>query len=258
MAQGAPDSPAETEQPLLAHLLELRSRFIRALLGVLVLLVPMAVFAKPIYAWFAKPLVRLMPEGTTMIATKVVSPFLIPLKLSAFLALFLAMPWVLYQIWAFVAPGLYKHERRLIVPLLASSTLLFYAGIAFAYFVTLPVVFKFVIGAAPEGIKVATDISDYLDFMMTMFVAFGVAFETPVAVVLLVWTGFVSTARLKESRGYVLVAVFFIAAIITPPDVFSQVMVAIPSYLLYELGLLWAGFVERDKARRTRAGTEAG
>jgi sec-independent protein translocase protein TatC len=240
----------ESEQPLLAHLLELRTRFLRALIGVLVLLLPMAFFAKKIFGVFAQPLIKLMPPGTTMIATKVVSPFLIPLKFSAFMALFLAMPWVLFQIWGFVAPGLYKHERKLMVPLLASSTLLFYAGMAFAYFVTLPVVFKFVLGAAPEGIKVATDISDYLDFMMTMFVAFGVAFETPVAVVLLVWTGFVSTAQLKQSRGYVLVGVFVVAAVITPPDVFSQVMVAVPSYILYELGLLWAHFVEKDKMAR--------
>jgi len=243
--------PLGPEQPLLQHLLELRTRFLRALIGVGVVLVPMALFAKELYGFFARPLVRLMPEGTTMIATKVISPFLTPLKLSAFMALFVAMPWVLYQIWGFVAPGLYKKERKLMAPLLVSSTLLFYAGIAFAYFVTLPIVFSFVLSAAPEGIKVATDIGDYLDFMMTMFIAFGVAFETPVAVVLLVITGFVKTSQLKEGRGYVLVGVFVVAAIITPPDVFSQLLVAIPSYLLYEVGIFWAGFIERGRATST-------
>ena len=237
------------EQPLLAHLLELRTRFLRALLGVIVILLPLAVFAKQLYSVFARPLVELLPPGTSMIATKVVSPFLIPLKLSAFMALFIAMPWVLFQVWAFVAPGLYKNERRLVVPLLVSSTLLFYSGIAFAYFVTLPIVFKFTLSAAPAGVVVATDIGDYLDFMMTMFIAFGVAFETPIAVVLLVITGFVSTAQLKEARGYVLVGVFVVAAIITPPDVFSQLLVAIPSYLLYEVGLFWAGFIERGRSK---------
>lgn len=242
------------EQPLLQHLLELRSRFLRAMVGVIVVFIPLAVFAKPLYGFFAKPLVQLLPAGTSMIATKVISPFLTPLKLSAFAALILAMPWVLYQVWGFVAPGLYKREQRLMAPLLFSSTLLFYAGIAFAYYVTLPVVFRFTLAAAPEGVTVATDIGDYLDFMMTMFVAFGVAFETPVAVVLLVVTGFVTTAQLKEGRGYVLVGVFVIAAIITPPDVFSQLLVAIPSYLLYELGLLWAGVIERGRGKGVAAG----
>lgn len=243
------DNPLGAEQPLLAHLLELRTRFLRALIGVVVVLLPLAVFAKQLYGVFARPLVQLLPPGTSMIATKVVSPFLTPLKLSAFAALFIAMPWVLYQIWGFVAPGLYKNERKLMAPLLVSSTLLFYAGIAFAYFVTLPIVFKFTLSAAPEGVVVATDIGDYLDFMMTMFIAFGVAFETPIAVVLLVITGFVTTAQLKEARGYVLVGVFVVAAIITPPDVFSQLLVAIPSYLLYEMGLLWAGFIERGRRK---------
>lgn len=243
------EGPAAS-QPLLAHLLELRSRFLRALAGILIVLLPLAVYAKQLFGFFAEPLVRLMPAGTTMIATKVISPFLTPLKLAAICAVILAMPWVLYQVWAFVAPGLYKHERRLTVPLLISSTLLFYAGIAFAYFVTLPIVFKFVLSSAPAGITVATDIGDYLDFMLTMFVAFGAAFETPVAIVLLVWTGFVTTTKLKQSRGYVLVAITVVAAIITPPDVFSQVLVAVPTYLLFELGLLWAGFVEKSRNKR--------
>lgn len=243
------ESLAGGEQPLLHHLLELRTRFLNAMYGVLAVFLPMAIFAKDLYGFFAKPLVQLLPAGTSMIATKVISPFLTPLKLSAFAALFLAMPWVLYQAWGFVAPGLYRSERKLLAPLLVSSTLLFYAGIAFAYFVTLPVVFRFTLAAAPAGVTVATDIGDYLDFMLTMFIAFGVAFETPVAVVLLVVTGFVRTAQLKEARGYVLVGVFVVAAIITPPDVFSQLLVAIPSYLLYEAGLLWASVLERGRDR---------
>ncbi len=248
-----PNSPA-AEQPLLAHLLELRSRVLKALLGVIIILLPLAIFAKPLFGIFAEPLVNLMPAGTSMIATKVISPFLTPLKLSAICALLVAMPWVLYQIFGFIAPGLYKHERRLVVPLLASSTLLFYAGVAFAYFFALPMVFKFTLSAAPAGVTVATDIGDYLDFMLTMFVAFGFAFETPVAVVLLVWSGMVTTAKLKEARGYVLVGVFVVAAVITPPDVFSQIMVAIPSYLLFELGLIWAKWVEKSRNARIASG----
>lgn len=242
-----PNAPG-AEQPLLQHLLELRTRFLHAMAGVLVLLFPMIFFAREIYAFFAAPLMKLLPAGATMIATEVASPFLTPFKLAALLAIVLAMPWILYQVWGFVAPGLYKHERRLMVPLLASSTLLFYAGIAFAYYITLPVVFHFFIGVAPEGVEVATDIGKYLDFILTIFIAFGVAFETPVAVVLLVWTGFVSVAQLKEARGYVLVGAFVVAAVITPPDVFSQILVAVPSYLLFELGILWAGWIGRQRA----------
>lgn len=241
------------EQPLLAHLLELRSRFLRALGGVLILLLPMAYFSREIYAFFAAPLMKLLPHGATMIATEVASPFLTPFKLSALVAVVAAMPWILFQIWGFVAPGLYKHERKLIAPLLFSSTLLFYAGMAFAYYVTLPTVFHFFIGAAPAGVQVATDIGKYLDFIITIFIAFGVAFETPVAIVLLVWTGFVTPQQLRESRGYVLVGVFVVAAIITPPDVFSQVLVAVPTYLLFEIGIVWAAWTARLRTRNATA-----
>ena len=251
-----PNAPG-AEQPLLAHLLELRTRFLNALYGVLLLLLPMVFFARDIYAFFAAPLNKLLPEGATMIATEVASPFLIPFKLVAILSIVLAMPWILYQVWGFVAPGLYKHERKLIAPLLASSTLLFYAGVAFAYYITLPAVFHFMIGVAPAGVQVATDIGKYLDFILTIFIAFGVAFETPVAVVLLVWTGFVSVAQLRESRGYVLVGIFVVAAIITPPDVASQVLVAVPSYLLFELGILWAGWIGRQRAAASDADGDA-
>jgi len=229
-----------TEQPLMAHLLELRNRVVRALLGVLICLIPLVIFAKDLYSVFAAPLLALMPEGTHMIATEVASPFLTPVKLSAVCALFVAMPWVLYQIWAFVAPGLYQNERRFALPLLASSTLLFYIGIAFAYFLVLPTVFKFTISFAPEGVAVMTDIGKYLDFALGLFLAFGLAFETPVAIVLLVRTGFVTPAKLASVRDYVFVGAFVLGAIFTPPDVVSQFMLAIPMYLLYELGILVA------------------
>ncbi len=233
------DSPQQ-EQPLIAHLLELRDRLLKIVWGVLLAFLPLMVFAKEIYAWLAQPLLRMLPEGTSMIATEVASPFFTPIKLAALVAFVVAMPWVLYQVWAFVAPGLYKNERRLVVPLLASSTLLFYAGIAFAYFLVLPTVFKFIIGVAPEGVAVMTDIAKYLDFVLALFLAFGFAFETPVALVLMVKTGFVTPARLCEVREYVLVGAFVVGAIFTPPDIVSQIMLAIPVYLLYELGIVAA------------------
>ena len=183
---------------------------------------------------------KLMPEGTSMIATEVASPFFTPIKFAGVVAFVLAMPWVLWQAWSFIAPGLYKGERRLVAPLMISSTLLFYIGIAFAYFLVLPTVFHFTIGAAPEGVSVMTDISKYLDFVLTIFVAFGLAFEIPVALVLLVQTGFVTPAQLAKSREYVLVGAFVIGAIFTPPDVVSQLMLAIPVYLLFEVGILAA------------------
>jgi len=180
----------------------------------------------------------LLPPGSSMIATEVAAPFFAPIKLAGILAVAVAMPWVLYQIWAFVAPGLYRNERRLILPLLASSTLLFYVGVAFAYFIVLPVVFRFFVNVAPEGVAVMTDINKYLDFIMTLFLAFGLAFETPVAIVLLVRTGFVTPKQLAARRDYVLVGIFVVAAIMTPPDVMSQTLLAVPAYLLYEVGIL--------------------
>jgi sec-independent protein translocase protein TatC len=233
-------SEAGAEQPLLSHLLELRSHLIKAIAGFFLVFLPLAYFSKEIYAVISAPLMKLLPAGTSMIATEVASPFLTPLKLSAVLAFVLAMPWILFQIWAFVAPGLYKHERRLVLPLLASSTGLFYGGIAFAYFLVLPVVFHFFIAIAPEGVSVMTDINKYLDFVLGLFIAFGVVFETPVAIVLMVWAGFVTPATLAKRRDYVLVGVFVVAAVLTPPDIFSQVMLAVPAYLLFELGIIAA------------------
>jgi sec-independent protein translocase protein TatC len=233
-------APAGTEQPLLAHLLELRQRLLMIVAGVLVVFVPMAIFANNVYSLVAAPLLAKLPAGGSMIATEVASPFLAPIKLSFILSFAVAMPWVLYQVWAFVAPGLYKSEKRLVVPLMVSSTLLFYVGVAFAYFLVLPAVFRFTIGFAPEGVAVMTDITKYLDFVLTLFLAFGVAFETPVALVLLVKTGFVTPATLAKHRDYVFVGAFVIGAIFTPPDVVSQIMLAVPIYLLYELGIIAA------------------
>ena len=229
------------EQPLLAHLLELRSRLLRAVVGVLVIAVPLAIFLGPeIYSAVAAPLMKFLPAGSTMIATEVASPFFAPIKLAFVAGLVIAMPWVLYQIWAFVAPGLYHSEQRFVMPLLVSSTLLFYAGIAFAYFGVLPLVFEFIVGMTPEGVAVMTDINHYLSFVLGMFVVFGVAFETPVAIVLLVKAGFVTPAKLKSIREYVFLGAFIVGAILTPPDVLSQTLLALSIYLLYELGIVAA------------------
>ena len=221
-------------------MLELRTRLLRALIGVLIVFIPLAYFAKDFYRIVAAPLMQLMPAGTGMIATEVASPFFAPFKLAGLAALVIALPWVLYQIWAFIAPGLYKNEQRLVVPLLATSSALFYVGMLFAYFVVFPIVFGFFVKVAPEGVTVMTDISRYLDFVITMFLAFGAAFETPVAIVLLVKTGFVTPADPAAKRAYVLVGTFLLSAFLTPPDIFSQLLLAGPAYLLFEIGIVWA------------------
>jgi sec-independent protein translocase protein TatC len=253
----AADGPG-AEQPLIAHLLELRTRLLRALAGIALVFLPLAIYAQQLYTVLAQPLLRLMPAGSSMIATEVAAPFLTPFKLAAVVAFVLALPWVLYQVWAFVAPGLYRSEQRLVAPLLLSSTLLFYAGVAFAYFFVLPAVFTFTIAFAPEGVAVMTDITKYLDFVLALFVAFGLVFEVPVALVLMVWSGFVTPATLASKREYVIVGVFVVAAILTPPDVVSQIMMAIPTYLLYEVGIVAARWLvpgsrqveEQQKAER--------
>ncbi|WP_295682182.1 twin-arginine translocase subunit TatC [uncultured Nevskia sp.] len=231
------------EQPLLAHLMELRTCVVRAMFGFIIVLLPLLFFAGKLYHFLATPMMKLLPAGSSMIATEVAAPFLTPFKLAAVVAFALALPWILYQIWLFVAPGLYRNERRLIMPMLASSTLLFYAGVAFAYYLVLPTVFKFFVTSAPEGVAVMTDVSKYLDFVLKLFLAFGFVFEMPVAIVLMVLTGFVTPAQLAAKRDYVLVGVFIAAAVLTPPDVLSQIMLAVPAYLLYELGILVARWV---------------
>jgi sec-independent protein translocase protein TatC len=226
----------------MSHLIELRDRLLRVVFAIGLSFLALVPFAKEIYHFVAEPMLRQLPAGSSMIATEVTSPFLTPFKLTLMAAIFLVMPFILYQIWAFVAPGLYKHERRLVYPLLASSIVLFYSGMAFAYYVVFPVAFPFLTGMTPEGVQVSPDIRQYLDFVLGMFFAFGVAFEVPVATVLVVWSGLVSVEKLRASRRYVIVGAFFVAAVLTPPDVTSQIMLAIPMCLLFELGLLVARF----------------
>lgn len=227
-----------TESPLLDHLLELRNRLLRAVLAVILVFGALAYFAQDLYRLLADPLIKHLPEGTQMIATDVAAPFFTPFKLTFVVAVAIAIPFLLWQVWAFIAPGLYRKEKRLVFPLLASSSLLFYAGVAFAYFVVLPLAMGFFTSVAPEDVAIATDISRYLDFVLAIFVAFGVAFETPVAIVLLVWSGVTTPDALSKKRAHVIVAAFTIGMLLTPPDVISQTLLAIPMWLLFELGLV--------------------
>ena len=237
------DAGDDLERPLIAHLLELRARLLRGFAGLVVVLLCLLPFANKLYALLAQPLLDKLPKGGQLIATQVASPFFAPMKLAFFVALVVAMPWLLYQAWAFVAPGLYRREKRLALPLLSSALLLFYAGCAFAYFLVLPMVFGFLARVTPDGVAMMTDISSYLDFVLVLFLAFGLAFELPVALVILVLLGWVTPAQLREGRGYAVVGIFVIAAIVTPPDVISQLMLAIPMCLLYEAGILAASMV---------------
>ena len=231
------------ERPLVAHLLELRSRLLRAVVGLLVALVAILPFANKLYALLAQPLLDKLPAGGQLIATQVASPFFAPMKLAFFAALMVSMPWLLYQVWAFVSPGLYRREKRLALPLLGSAVALFYAGCAFAFFLVLPMVFGFMAKVTPTGVAMMTDISAYLDFVLVLFLAFGLSFELPVALVILAVLGWVTPAQLREGRGYAVVGVFVVAAVLTPPDVVSQLMLAIPMCLLYEAGIIAASMV---------------
>ena len=237
------------EESFLSHLIELRDRLIRAMLSILLVFLCLFPWAKDLYALLAQPLLATLPKGGQMIATDVVGVFLVPMKVALMVAFLIALPYVLYQIWAFVAPGLYSHEKRLALPLVGSSVVLFFTGMAFAYFLVFPTVFGFMAQVAPEGVAWMTDIEKYLSFVMGTFVAFGVAFEVPVIVVVLVLSGVVELSTLKEWRSYVIVGAFVVAAIFTPPDVVSQLMLAIPLCLLYELGMLMARFVRKLPAR---------
>jgi len=238
---------ADGEQSFISHLVELRERLLKASADVLVVLLALIPFANKLYAWLAMPLIAHLPQGGTMIATEVISPFLTPIKLAFFVALVIAMPVVLYQLWAFVAPGLYKHEKRLAVPVLVSSVFLFYVGCAFAYFLVLPAVAKFMTGVAPTGVAVMPDIGRYLDFALMLFLAFGLCFEVPVVLVILVAVGVVTPDQLAGSRRYAVVGAFIVAAIFTPPDVLSQTMLAVPMCLLYELGIVGARMLVRQR-----------
>jgi sec-independent protein translocase protein TatC len=247
--QNTPDTTAQ-EQPLVSHLIELRDRVLRMVLVVLAVFLVLFPFANDLYSAIAGPMRAALPEGSTMISTKPIDPFLIPFKLSLQLAIFIAVPFILYQFWAFVAPGLYRHEKRLVMPLLVSSTLLFYLGMAFAYFIVFPLVFTFLAGTAPEGVEVATDMGSYLDFVMTLFFAFGVAFEVPIATIILVWMGVTTPENLRHKRPFVIVGAFVVGMFLTPPDVISQTLLALPMWVLFELGLIFSkGFVNRPRAQ---------
>ena len=226
------------EGSLISHLVELRDRLLRAVIAVAVMFVPCAIFSKELFTFVAMPLISKLPNGATMIATNPIATFMAPLKLAILAALFVAIPVVLYQVWAFVAPGLYRQEKRFAVPLMVSSIFLFYAGAAFAYFVVFPLMFQFLATSAPEGVQMMTDMSQYLDFVVFLFFAFGAAFEIPVATVLLAASGLVKIETMTKNRGYVVLGIFIVAAFLTPPDALSQSFMAVPMYLLYELGII--------------------
>ncbi|MGH8185212.1 MAG: twin-arginine translocase subunit TatC [Steroidobacteraceae bacterium] len=240
------------EGTLISHLVELRDRLLHAVISVAILFVPCAIFADELFTLIATPLIDKMPQGTSMIATSVVAPFMAPLKLALFVALFLAMPYILYQAWAFVAPGLYKREKRFAIPLMLSSILLFYGGVAFAYFVVFPLMFAFLTSTAPSGIQIMTDMANYLDFVVLLFFAFGIAFEIPVATVLLAATGLVRVETMAKNRGYVVLGIFVVAAFLTPPDAVSQSFMAVPMYLLYEIGIVLSRILLKEKLARER------
>ena len=245
MSEPSP-TPENTQETFVSHLIELRSRLLRSIVAIVVVLVCLFPWAKDIYAALAAPLLKALPHGSTMIATDVTGTFLVPLKVTLMAAFLIALPYVLYQMWAFVAPGLYANEKRLVLPLVVASSVLFLAGMSFAYFLVFPMVFQFMASIAPEGVAWMTDIDKYLSFVLTTFIAFGVTFEVPVVVIVLVRVGVISIEKLKEIRPYVIVGAFVIGAIFTPPDVISQVMLAVPLWFLYELGIVLARFVGRS------------
>ena len=246
------DEERETlaEGSLISHLMELRDRLLRAVIAVLICFAPCAFFSDRLFTLVALPLMEKMPQGTSMIATSIVAPFMAPLKLALLAGLFIAMPYLLYQAWAFVAPGLYRHEKRFAIPLMLSSIVLFYCGVAFAYFVVFPLMFSFLTSAAPHGVQVMTDMSNYLDFVLLLFFAFGIAFEIPIATVLLAATGLVKLDTMTKNRGYVVLGIFVIAAFLTPPDAVSQCFMAIPMYILYEGGIIMARVLLKNRLAR--------
>ncbi len=247
-------SAVKQNHTLFDHLLELRTRLLHAVLGVLVVFCSLIYFAQDIYQYVAQPLLAVMPAGTQMIATDVASPFFTPFKLTIVISIFIAMPYILYQLWSFIAPGLYQNEKRLIAPLMFGSTLLFYAGIAFAYYIVFPVAFAFFSSVAPEGVTIATDISSYLDFVLKLFFAFGAAFEIPIAIILMCWTGVTSPNSLRAKRPYIVVGAFIVGMLLTPPDIISQTMLAVPMLLLFELGIIIASFYYREDQDTTAKG----
>ena len=233
----------------IAHLVELRNRLVKALLSVLVIFIALVYFANDIYAIVAQPLLAHLPENSQMIATDVTAPFFTPFKLTLFVSLFLAIPFILHQVWSFISPGLYKHEKKMLIPVLFSSIVLFYSGIAFCYFVVLPIVLGFFTGIGPEVMTLTPDISSYLGFVLKLFFAFGVAFEIPVAIMLLCWSGATTTTSLKQKRPYIVVGAFVVAMFLTPPDVLSQTLLALPMLLLFELGLILGAFYSKKSSQ---------
>jgi sec-independent protein translocase protein TatC len=240
------DNPTDQPLPLVAHLTELRDRLLRALLAVLLVFICLFPFANDIYAYISEPLRAILPPGATMIATEVASPFFTPFKLTLFTALFIAIPYVLYQAWSFIAPGMYRHEKKLAIPLLASSVLLFYLGAAFAYFVVFPLVFGFFTSVAPDDIAIMTDINSYLNFVLKLFFAFGIAFEIPIVAVLMIWAGITTPEALAGKRPYIIVGCFVFGMLLTPPDIISQSLLAIPMWLLFEVGVYFGRFIKRN------------
>lgn len=247
MAEHKDEQESEKEQSLMDHLIELRDRLLHMVLAILIVFVALFGFSEDIFTIAAQPLLGLMPEGTSMIATSVTSPFLVPFKLVLLLSVLLTIPYLLHQVWAFIAPGLYSHEKRMATPLLISSVILFYCGIAFAYFVIFPILFGFFIGVAPEGVAVMTDIGQYLDFIIAIFLAFGIAFEVPVATFLLIAAGVTSADKLADKRPYIIIGAFVFGMLLTPPDVISQSLLAIPIWLLFELGLIASRMFLKEK-----------
>ncbi|KAA1189758.1 twin-arginine translocase subunit TatC [Pseudohalioglobus sediminis] len=237
--------------PLVAHLTELRDRLLRALLAVLIIFICLFPFANEIYAFVSQPLRELLPQGAGMIATEVASPFLTPFKLTLFTAIFIAVPYILYQIWSFIAPGMYRHEKRFAVPLLVSSVALFYLGAAFAYFVVFPLIFAFFTSVGPEDITIMTDINSYLNFVLKLFFAFGIAFEIPIAAILLIWAGITTPDALARKRPYIIVGCFVFGMLLTPPDVISQSLLAIPMWILFEFGVFFGRLIHRDSEENT-------
>ena len=254
-----PESPRDelegTEQPFVSHLIELRDRLIRALIAVMLVFIALCIWPSPsgLYDWLAAPLVAHLPKGATLIATNVISPILVPLKITLLGAFMGALPYVLYQAWAFVAPGLYTHEKRLVLPLVISSTLLFFIGVAFCYGIVIPAMSQFIQSWAPTSITAAPDIEQYFGFVLTLFIVFGLAFEVPIVVIVLARMGIVPVAKLREFRGYFIVCAFIISAVVTPPDVISQLALAIPMCVLYEVGIVAAQMMEKSARERAEA-----
>lgn len=246
----APGDTNDPPLPLVAHLTELRDRLLRALLAVLIVFIGLFPFANEIYAFVSKPLRAILPDGATMIATEVASPFLTPFKLTLVAAIFLAIPYVLYQVWSFIAPGMYRQEKKLAIPLLASSIVLFYAGAAFAYFVVFPLIFAFFTSVAPADIAIMTDINSYLDFVLKLFFAFGLAFEIPIAAVLLIWAGITTPDALAKKRPFIIVGCFIFGMLLTPPDIISQSLLAIPMWILFEIGVFFGRMIIRRRDER--------